>query len=138
MELVYTGNMVEIFKISPRLYFRRANLLIRHQCNSYFLVGDSGVGVVDPSTTEAAEEILAEIALLFNKPLRYVFLTHNHTDHAEGVSVWFKLPVTIFCSHKCAADVGAINDGVAAVAGVRGSLTFLLDGCRVELVALDD
>ncbi|MDR0916045.1 MAG: MBL fold metallo-hydrolase [Oscillospiraceae bacterium] len=138
MELVYTGNMVEIFKLSQRLYFRRANLPLRQQGNSVFIVGESGVAIVDPSTVEAAEEMLAEIALLFGKPLRYVFLTHNHPDHAEGLPVFFKLPVTVFCSHKCAEEIGRINDGAAAIAGVRGSLSFLLDGYRVELVALDD
>ncbi|MDR0839146.1 MAG: MBL fold metallo-hydrolase, partial [Oscillospiraceae bacterium] len=137
MESVYKGNLVEIFKISPRLYFRRGNLLERMQCNSYYVVGDSGVGVVDVATPESAREMLEEIELLFKKPLRYIFITHNHEDHSSGLPEYVNLPVTIFCSHKCAYDIAKLG-GSAAIVGVHGPLMFLLDGYRVDLRALDD
>jgi hypothetical protein len=36
---VYEGNLTEIFCISPELYFRRANLRKRGQCNGAFVGG---------------------------------------------------------------------------------------------------
>lgn len=138
MERVYEGNLVEVFRISPRLYFRKANLAERGQCNSAFIVGDTCVGIVDPSTPEAAREMLDEIRLLFNKPLGYVFLTHNHDDHADGMPVFFDLPVTVFCSHKCAPDLAAINNGPAVISGVWNRLDFLIDGYMVELQTIED
>jgi glyoxylase-like metal-dependent hydrolase (beta-lactamase superfamily II) len=138
MESVYTGNSVEIFEVSPKLYFRRGDLMGRGQCNCYIFVTENGVGIVDPSTPEAAQEMLQEIELLFKKPLRYVFLTHNHSDHSDGLPVFLNLPVTIFCSHKCEKDVSRINTGPAAVVGIKGSLSMTLGGYRVEVTALDD
>jgi glyoxylase-like metal-dependent hydrolase (beta-lactamase superfamily II) len=136
MDCVYTGNMVEIYRVSPRVYFRKATL-DRGQCNSAFFVGDDGVCIVDPSTHEAAAEMLEEIELLFHKPLRAVFLTHDHADHVVGMPVYLEKPITIYCSHRCAQTLVPASSP-AIVVGVRGRVHFHMNGLQAELFTMED
>jgi glyoxylase-like metal-dependent hydrolase (beta-lactamase superfamily II) len=136
-ECVYTGDHVEIYRLSPQLYFRKASLFDRGQCNSAFIVGGHGVALVDPSQEPAIEEMQEEIQLLFNKPLRYVFLTHSHGDHALGMPVVLAQPLTIFCSHRL-VDQYADQASGAALVGVRGVTKLVMDGVKIELISIED
>jgi glyoxylase-like metal-dependent hydrolase (beta-lactamase superfamily II) len=137
MERIYSGNMVEIYQISPAIYLRQANLPVRGQCNSVFLVGENSIALVDPSTADAAEEIREECGTLFGKPIRYLFLTHNHLDHALGLPVFARDPLTVFCSHRCAEEITDKVE-IPAVVGVRGRLKLWMDRIKIELESLED
>lgn len=132
------GELVEIIKISPNLYLRKTDYNERGQCNSAFIVWAHGVCIVDPSTMEAAQEMLGEIELLIKKPVRNVFLTHNHDDHVDGMPVFYQMPVTIYCSYKCVRDISAKNDGPSVVVGVKGSLDLAFGDVKVELRTLEE
>ncbi len=138
MEKVYEKNVVEIFKISSNLYLRKSDYNRRGQCNSAFIVWDDGVCIVDPSTMEAAQEMLDEIALLIKKPIRSVILTHNHGDHVEGMPMFYPMPINIYCSHRCERELAANNTGPAVVAGVRGSLDLQFGTVKVELRPIEE
>jgi len=74
----------------------------------WFTVGDSSKGysntaiiemrdyliVVDANYPGRAHELLALTKQLSPKPVRYVFDTHHHGDHAYGNSVWTKAGAT--------------------------------------------
>jgi cyclase len=74
----------------------------------WFLLGDASKGyintvviemksyliVVDANYPGRAKELLVEIPKLSPKPVRYVFDTHQHGDHAYGNSVWTKAGAT--------------------------------------------
>jgi len=74
----------------------------------WFLEGDAGAGycntiviemrtyliVVDPSYPGRTKELMAEIPKLSSKPVKYVFDTHAHGDHAYGNSLWTKAGAT--------------------------------------------
>jgi glyoxylase-like metal-dependent hydrolase (beta-lactamase superfamily II) len=83
MEKVYEENLAEIFKVTDRLYFRRANLPVRGQCNGAFIVGDAGVAVVD--APPEGIEMAGEARKLFGKPITALILTHGHGDHTAGL-----------------------------------------------------
>jgi glyoxylase-like metal-dependent hydrolase (beta-lactamase superfamily II) len=134
---VYTGDHVDIYQLSPRLYFRKASLFDRGQCNSAFIVGEHGVALVDPSQTPAINEMQEEIKALFNKPLRYIFLTHDHGDHALGMPVVLAQPLTIFCSHRLVDQYAAQASG-AVLVGVRGVTKLTMDGIKIELISIED
>jgi glyoxylase-like metal-dependent hydrolase (beta-lactamase superfamily II) len=124
--------------VTPEIYFRKADLPTRGMCNSILIVGENSVGVVDPSTPEAALEILQEIKALFDKPLRYVFITHHHADHSLGLREYKDLDLTVFCSHRCTKEIVGLIGPKSVVVGVRGISYVLADGVKVEVRPLED
>ena len=64
--------------------------------NAGFIVGSSGVVVIDTFTSiAAAKDLLAEIRKVTNLPIRYVINTHYHLDHVGGNSVFAEAGATI-------------------------------------------
>ena len=139
MRKVYEGNLVEIFRISPNLYFRKADLQTRGQCNSAFIVDDAAVGIVDVPTPEASRELMEEAQQLFHRPVRYIFITHGHGDHVEGLPAFLGQEVTVFCSRRLMGRLAAGGPHKAVFAGVEGSLPLCLPGgYKAELFTLPD
>jgi glyoxylase-like metal-dependent hydrolase (beta-lactamase superfamily II) len=135
-KLVYTGNLVEIFEVTPRLYFRKADLMTRGQCNGAFLVGGGVVGVVDVPTMEGAREIVEESQRLFAQPVKFIFITHGHDDHLDGLPLFMDQDVTIFCPERL-VDRVASPPGRAVVVGVRDRTRVSLAGLEVECRVLE-
>lgn len=65
------------------------------------LVGDDGVLVGDPVSTLAAQQILAEIRKITDKPILYVVYSHNHWDHALGGQVFKDEGAEIWSHEAC-------------------------------------
>jgi glyoxylase-like metal-dependent hydrolase (beta-lactamase superfamily II) len=87
---------------------------------------------------EAVAEMREEVDKLIEKPISFIFLTHNHLDHAAGISGFSNDAVTVFCSHKCVDDVRNTMRGQAAVIGVRDKVDICLNGLKIELEALNE
>lgn len=104
-ELVYEGDRVFIYRLADCLYFRKANLLERGQCNGVYIVGGGAVAAVDIPTMEAAVEMENEIRMLFGLPLRYIFLTHPHKDHIDGIGHFLGSSVTFIVSSLLASEL---------------------------------
>lgn len=59
--------------------------------NVQFLVGTNGVVVIDTTeTTQAAENILADLRKLTDLPITTIIYTHSHRDHISGATVFSK------------------------------------------------
>jgi len=57
--------------------------------NSGIIVGDDGVAVVDAQATpDAAAEVIARVAKVTDKPIKYVLLTHYHAARTLGASAF--------------------------------------------------
>lgn len=57
--------------------------------NSGIIVGDDGVMVVDAQATPAmADEVIARVAKVTDKPIKYVLLTHYHAVRVLGASAY--------------------------------------------------
>ncbi len=57
--------------------------------NSGIIVGDDGVMVIDAQATPAmAEEVIARVATVTDKPIKYVLLTHYHAVRVLGASAF--------------------------------------------------
>ena len=57
--------------------------------NSIMIEGDDGVIIVDTMEGKAqAREVLAAFRRITHKPVKAIVLTHNHTDHIYGASVF--------------------------------------------------
>ncbi len=66
-----------------------------------FLVGDDGVLVGDPVSTPIAEQFLAEIRKVTDKPLLYAVYSHNHWDHVLGGQVFRDAGAEIWSHEAC-------------------------------------
>jgi glyoxylase-like metal-dependent hydrolase (beta-lactamase superfamily II) len=57
--------------------------------NSGIIVGDDGVMVVDAQATPAmADDVIARVAKVTDKPIKYVLLTHYHAVRVLGASAY--------------------------------------------------
>lgn len=73
--------------------------------NNAFIVGTSGVIVVDTKTMVDVEKgVIAEIAKTTLKPIDTVILTHSDEDHVNGLPV-FPAGITIIAQENCKKEM---------------------------------
>ena len=73
------NDAIEIFSVRGNVY-----MLVGGGANTTVQVGEDGVVVVDPKLEGASKKLLAAIATLSPKPIRYVIDTHVHADAMGG------------------------------------------------------
>jgi glyoxylase-like metal-dependent hydrolase (beta-lactamase superfamily II) len=56
--------------------------------SAMFVVTGAGVMVIDPFNSDSARAMLQEIRKVTDEPIRYVFYSHDHWDHASGGQVF--------------------------------------------------
>jgi cyclase len=82
--------------------------------NTGFIVGTTGVIVVDTKTTvDSSKEVQAEIAKLTPKPVDTAIVTHSDGDHVNGLA-GFPPGLTIIAQENCKKEM-------EASAGTRGA-----------------
>ena len=75
----------KIYKLAPGVYFRKAQTEPEFTgCNQGWVVFRDFVLVIDANFPDQATSVIAEIRKITDKPIRYVFDTHYHGDHADG------------------------------------------------------
>src|SRR5207247_446172 len=79
-------NKVE--KIAEDVYFHEGDITGHGHCNNGWIVFEDYVLVIDANFPSGAQEIIPKIRQITNKPVRFVFDTHHHGDHAYGNQVW--------------------------------------------------
>jgi len=77
----------EAQELAPGVYFHQGNLDKGH-CNQGWVVFKNFVLVIDGNFPEGAEEVVAKIRSMTDKPIRFAFDTHHHGDHMYGNKVW--------------------------------------------------
>lgn len=97
VEKLADGVYAVVRREPPSLYF---------ESNSLFIIGDSGVTVVDAQFSLASTRaVLAALRQLTDKPVRYVINTHGHDDHITGNQVYRDaFPGVEFIAHRSTRD----------------------------------
>lgn len=83
-----------IKQILPGVWFRQGDLEGKGHCNNVVIEMADYLIVVDANYPSGAEAVLNDIRKISRKPVRYVFDTHHHGDHAYGNPVWRKAGAT--------------------------------------------
>ncbi|MBI1941382.1 MAG: MBL fold metallo-hydrolase [Acidobacteria bacterium] len=78
----------KVQEIAPGVYFRQGDLEHKGHCNNAWVIFEDYVVVIDANFPSGAEEVLPEIRRTTSKPIRFVFDTHHHGDHAYGNMIW--------------------------------------------------
>ncbi|MBL8228498.1 MAG: MBL fold metallo-hydrolase [Bryobacterales bacterium] len=91
-------------ELAPGVFVRIGNRDRNQPANCGWVVFKDYVLVIDANFPWGAKEILPEIRKTTNKPIRFVFNTHYHGDHAYGSSVFVDQGAALVCSQDCAAE----------------------------------
>jgi cyclase len=75
-------------QIAPGVWFREGDLVHEGLCNNIIIEMKDYLIVVDANFPNGARAVLVEAKKLSSKPVKYVFDTHHHGDHAYGNAVW--------------------------------------------------
>jgi cyclase len=78
----------EIAEISPGVWFRHGELEHSGHCNNGIILFADWVLVVDANFPSGAEDCIADVQKITKHPVKIVFDTHHHGDHAYGNPVW--------------------------------------------------
>ncbi len=78
----------EVRKIADGVWFRLGDIEQYGHCNNTIIEMQDYLIVVDANFPSGAEMVMDAVKKLSSKPVRYVFDTHHHGDHAYGNSVW--------------------------------------------------
>ncbi len=104
---VVTGNLAHAQQESKReLVLVRGDLyrfINNHHAGIVYVTRD-GIIVGDPINSEAAEWLKNELAQRFGVPVKYVFYSHHHADHASGGEV-FADSGAVIVAHKNSAEL---------------------------------
>jgi glyoxylase-like metal-dependent hydrolase (beta-lactamase superfamily II)/erythromycin esterase-like protein len=94
-----------------------------------FVVGDSGVLVVDAQfSTAATRDVIAALRRITTKPVTYVVNTHGHDDHISGNQVYRdSFPGVEFIAHRSTRDAmveGGATKRKEFLASLPGTIGF--------------
>ncbi|HVS39315.1 MAG TPA: MBL fold metallo-hydrolase, partial [Gemmataceae bacterium] len=98
----------EVKEIAPGVFFRYSAIsatdksVVFGGSNNIWVVFRDYVVVIDANFPQGAEEVVEAVKKTTDKPIRYVFDTHHHGDHAYGNAVFDKLGAGIIATAECA------------------------------------
>jgi cyclase len=93
----------EVKAIAPGVWFREGEIKDKGHCNNIWIEMKDYVIVVDANFPSGAQACLLDIKKTTQRPVKYVFDTHHHGDHAYGNPVWTRLGA-ITLAHVGVAD----------------------------------
>jgi glyoxylase-like metal-dependent hydrolase (beta-lactamase superfamily II) len=99
-----------VTELAPGVFFRKAEWKPQFiGCNQGWIIFEDFVLVIEASFPNQAEKLIKEIRKTTDKPIKYVFDTHWHGDHADGNPVF-------------------ISDGASAIAAETSREQFIKKG----------
>ncbi|HYM12999.1 MAG TPA: MBL fold metallo-hydrolase [Bryobacterales bacterium] len=93
-----------VHELAPGVWFRQGDRARNQPANCGWIIFRDYVFVIDANFPWGAREILPEIRKTTSKPIRFLFDTHYHGDHAYGNSLFVDAGAAVVCSQDCAAE----------------------------------
>ena len=81
-------------EIAKGVWFREGDIQNLGHCNNTVIEMKDWLVVVDANFPSGARAVMADIKKVSAKPVKYVFDTHHHGDHAYGNAVWTQAGAT--------------------------------------------
>jgi glyoxylase-like metal-dependent hydrolase (beta-lactamase superfamily II) len=102
----------EVKEVAPGVFFRYSaisatNPSIFGGSNNVWVVFDDSVVVIDANFPKEAGDVIAAVKQTTDKPIRYVFDTHQHGDHAWGNGVYATAGAGVIAQGNCARHLYA-------------------------------
>ncbi len=98
------GQGSAVRELAPGVFFRQGDRGRNQPANCGWIVFKDYVFVIDANYPWGAREILPEIKKTTSKPIRFLFDTHYHGDHAYGNMLFVEAGAAVVCSQDCAAE----------------------------------
>ncbi len=98
----------EVRQIAPGVYFRYSAISATDKSvpfggsNNTWVVFEDFVVVIDANFPREAGDVIAAVKQTTDKPIRYVFDTHHHGDHAFGNAVFARQGASVIAQANCA------------------------------------
>jgi cyclase len=92
-----------VMKIADGVWFREGDLKNLGHCNNIIIEMKDYLIVVDANFPSGAKAAMADAKKVSSKPVKFVFDTHHHGDHAYGNAVWTQAGATTL-AYKGVAD----------------------------------
>ena len=105
-------------QIVPGVWFREGDLKNLGHCNNIIIEMKDYLIVVDANFPSGARAALADSKRVSSKPVKYVFDTHHHGDHAYGNAVWTEAGATTL-AYKGVAEEMKRNEPAAWQASAK-------------------
>jgi glyoxylase-like metal-dependent hydrolase (beta-lactamase superfamily II) len=99
------GGVEKLRQIAPGVWFREGDLLKYGHSNNVVVEMRDYLIVVDANFPSGARAALADIRKATSKPVKYVFDTHHHGDHAYGNAVWTRAGAITLAHQNVAAEM---------------------------------
>lgn len=81
-------------QIADGVWFRQGDLDDKGHCNNVIIEMEDGLVVIDANFPSGAKLVMDAVAQISDKPVRWVFDTHHHGDHAYGNPLWTRAGAT--------------------------------------------
>lgn len=78
-------------QIVPGVWFREGDIQHEGHCNNVIIEMADHLVIVDANFPSGARRVIEDAKKLSPKPIKFVFDTHHHGDHAYGNPVWTKM-----------------------------------------------
>jgi phosphoglycerate dehydrogenase-like enzyme/glyoxylase-like metal-dependent hydrolase (beta-lactamase superfamily II) len=98
----------EVREVAPGVFFRYSAISATDKSvafggsNNVWVVFGDFVVVIDANFPKEAGDVVAAVKKTTDKPIRYVFDTHHHGDHAWGNAVFARLGAGVIAQANCA------------------------------------
>lgn len=96
--------------VAPGVYFHEGDPRRGHSNNGW-VVFDDFVLVIDANYPSGARIVMPQVATTTDKPVRFVFNTHHHGDHAYGNEAWAEAGATLVASTGMLDEMKKVETG---------------------------